>query len=202
MYKNITLALAVVSSACLFGCANQNFAGNSGSVAAQEAQRPADYLIVENYNATDALIAKARAQLDPGKPIIMATIVNIDDLERSSTLGRFVSENVSARFTQADFKMIELKFQNAVYMKRNEGELMLTRQIRDIANSHQAQAVIVGTYSKASTTVFINLKIVRPESNIVIAAHDYALAIDRNVSNMMLEPTTTDYRELPVRRVW
>ena len=196
------LGLSAALSLSLCGCANFNQARNGDWHGPLEAQQPANFLIVENYNASDALIAKAKAALDPDKPIIMATIVNIDDLERSSTLGRFVTENISARFTQANFKMIELKFQNAVYMKRNEGELMLTRQIRDLAQTHNAQAVIVGTYSKASSSVFINLKIVRPESNIVIAAHDYALGIDRNVSNMLQEPINSAYRDQSVKRVW
>lgn len=112
-------------------------------------------------------------------------MVDIDDLERSSTLGRFVSESVSARFTQNRYKMVEMKFQNAVYMKSGEGELMLTRQIRDIASYHQAQAVVVGTYSRASSTVFVNLKVVRPESNIVIAAHDYSLRMSKDVCIMI-----------------
>ena len=193
------LAVAAAISFSLAGCANSPFAKSSSAAPPQEAQ-PAN-LIGENYAAADALLAKAKAQLDPSKPIIMSTLVNIDDLERSSTLGRWVSENVSSRFTQSAYRMIELKFQNAVYMKRNEGELMLTRQIRDIATSHNAQAVIVGTYSKASTAIFVNLKIVRPESNIVIAAHDYALAIDRNVSSMIQEPANAD-REYTLKRVW
>lgn len=138
-------------------------------------------LIAANYHATDALAAAARPQLDADRPIIVATVVDIDDLERSSTLGRYVSESVSARFTQNGFRMIELKFQNAVYMKTGEGELMLTRQIREIARSHQAQAVVVGTYSRALSAVLVNLKVVRPESNIVIAAQDYALPMSRDV---------------------
>lgn len=142
---------------------------------------PGAGIIAAGYHASDALIAIARPELDPERPIIVATVVDIDQLERSSTLGRYISESVSARFTQNRYRMVEMKFQNAVYMKRDEGELMLTREIRDIANAHRAQAVIVGTYSRASSTVLVNLKVVRPESNIVIAATDYALRMNRDV---------------------
>lgn len=143
-------------------------------------------LIAANYQASDALVAIAKAHLDPDKPIIVATVVDIDDLERSSTLGRFISESVSARFTQSRYRMVEMKFQNAVYMKKGEGELMLTRQIREIAGSHQAQAVIVGTYSRAASAVFVNLKVVVPETNIVIAATDYSLRMNRDVCMMIV----------------
>lgn len=138
-----------------------------------------------NYGAADALIALARPQLDPDRPIIIATLVDIDDLERPSTLGRYVSESVSARFTQSRYRMVEMKLQNAVYMKSGQGELMLTRQVREIAATHQAQAIVVGTYSRASSSVFINLKVVKPESNIVIAAQDYSLRMNRDLCMML-----------------
>ena len=63
------------------------------------------------------------------KPLIMATIVNIDALEQTSMLGRLVSEQVSTRLAQGGLKMLEMKLRNSVYLKRNQGELMLTREI-------------------------------------------------------------------------
>lgn len=176
---------AMALLAVLTGCASTE------SIEADETRG----LIASNYRAADALIAIARPHLDADKPIIIATLVDIDDLEHSSTLGRYISESVSARFTQSHYRMVEMKFQNSVYMKRSEGELMLTRQIRDIAHAHQAQAVVVGTYSRAHSTVFINLKVVKPESNIVIGAQDYSLRINRDLCMMI----TRDTRACPER---
>jgi len=174
--RPIAVVLLAVS---LAGCAWSEVSGEGG------------YLITASYRATDALIAVGRPHLDPDKPIIVATIVDIDDLERSSTLGRHLSESVSARFTQNQYQMIEMKFQNSVYMKRDEGELMLTRQVREIASAHRAQAVVVGTYSRANTTVLVNLKVVRPESNIVIAAYDYSLPMSRDVCVLLFRDSRT-----------
>lgn len=142
-------------------------------------------LYAANYRAADLLAASAEPLLDRSRPIIVATVVDIDDLERSSTLGRFLSESVSTRLTQNRFQMVEMKLQNAVYMKSGEGELVLTRQIREIASSHQAQAIVVGTYSRGDSAVFVNLKIVRPESNVVIAAQDYSLPMSRDICVMI-----------------
>jgi TolB-like protein len=169
--KSVVSILA--AAACLAGCATYEYADEGR------------YLIAASYAATDALIAGGRPHLDPGRPIIVATVVDIDDLDRSSTLGRHLSEAVSARFTQNQYQMIEMKLQSSVYMKRDEGELMLTRQVRQIANAHGAQAVVVGTYSRANSTVLVNLKVVRPESNIVIAAHDYPLVMTRDVCTLL-----------------
>ena len=170
---------AIVFAALLAGCATYSGEGPG--------------IIQAGYRASDALIDIARLELDRERPIIVATVVDIDQLERSSTLGRWISENVSARFTQNRYRMIEMKFQKAVYMKRDEGELMLTREIRDIAAAHQAQAVVVGTYSRARSAVLVNLKLVQPESNIVLGAVDYALSMSPDVCSLVYR----DWRDCP-----
>lgn len=165
--------LACAAALLVSGCAYDDY--HDGSA----------HLIDANYHASDALIAIAGPQLDPGRPILVATVVDIDDLDRSSTLGRYIAESVSARFTQGRYRMVEMKLQKAVYMKRGEGELMLTREIREIAAAHQAQAVVVGTYSRAHRSVFVNLKVVQPQTNLVLAAYDYSLPMSRDVCNMV-----------------
>lgn len=141
--------------------------------------------IPTNQAAASVLLAQARAKLLPDQPLIVATLVDINALEKSSTLGRLVSEQISAMFSQAGHHMVEMKFRENVYMKRNEGELLLTREITAVAKQHNAQAVIVGTYAIASDVVFINLKVVQPNSNLVLAAHDYALPLDSNLRAML-----------------
>ncbi|MCX7171741.1 MAG: FlgO family outer membrane protein [Proteobacteria bacterium] len=141
--------------------------------------------IPTNRAAGVALLAQAKGALSPDAPVIMATIVDINVLERSSPLGRVISEQISAAFSHAGYRMIEMKFREKIYIKRNEGELLLTREIIDVAKQHEAQAVIVGTYGIAADTIFVNLKIVQPGTNVVLAAHDYALPKDKNVKAML-----------------
>ncbi len=122
-----------------------------------------------------------RTILSKGQPLIAATVVSIDALDRSSTLGRLISEQVSGRFTQLGYQMVEMKFRNSVYIKQSQGELVLTREIKELAQSVAAQAVIVGSYGESDDAVFVNLKIVEPATNLVLASHDYVLPLDSAV---------------------
>jgi TolB-like protein len=140
-----------------------------------------------NYKAADVLLAQLSGKLAADKPLIMATVVNIDALDQTSTLGRLVSEQVSTRMAQGGLKMLEMKLRTAVYMKRNQGELMLTREIGDVAQNHHAQAVVVGSYAETSDMVFINVKVVQPQSNFVLAAHDYVLQKEGIVRSMLMQ---------------
>ncbi len=140
--------------------------------------------LMKRYPAAPAMATNA-ADGGTGAPFIIATLVNIDQLEQSSTLGRLISEQVASRMSQLGYGVLELKVRNGVYMKRNEGELLLTREIKEVASTHNAQAVIVGTYAESSTMVYVNLKVGNPASNIILAAYDYALPLDKQVHSLI-----------------
>jgi len=142
-------------------------------------------LVAENYHAADVLISQARLKLAPEQPILIATIVNIDNLEQSSTFGRVTSEHIATRFFQAGLKVIEMKFSQSVYMKRNEGELVLTREITNIARNHNVQAVVLGTYGKSSESAYVNVKLVIPGSNIISASCDYVIPLDDEIRTLI-----------------
>ncbi|MDD2934141.1 MAG: FlgO family outer membrane protein [Methylotenera sp.] len=175
-------SLLMASLFALTACA----AGQNTSTRSEASYRvsSSNPFISTNYKAADALIDQLGDKLNPGQPMIVATIVNIDDLNSSSTFGRTISEQISARFSQSTFSMIEMKFRGYVYMKQDQGELLLTREIRDVAKNHNAQGVIVGTYSLSGDSVFVNLKVIQPNTNVVLAGHDYVFPMDSNVKTM------------------
>jgi len=138
-----------------------------------------------NYKAADALLQQLSGKLVADKPLIVATMVNIDALDQTTTLGRLVSEQVSTRMAQGGLSMLEMKLRNSVYLKRNQGELMLTREIGEVATAHNAQAIVVGSYAETSDMVFINIKVIQPNTNFVLAGQDYVLAKEAIVRSML-----------------
>lgn len=181
MVRNVLIASLLAAPVILAGCS-----GTPDSRQEPTWEHAANNpLIAVNYRAGDALLAQAKSTLGPTQPLIAATVVSIDNLDKSSTLGRLISEQVSARFSQAGYRMIEMKFRNSVYVRRNQGELMLTREIKDIAQSHDAQAVIVGTYGESDDFIYVNLKVIQPTTNVAIAVHDYTLPMNRTLKTMI-----------------
>ncbi|TWI67472.1 hypothetical protein IP91_01585 [Pseudoduganella lurida] len=175
------LAIAVLGAALLGGCAT------APKEEANYATVSSNQFVSANYKAADALLVQLGGKLAADKPLIMATIVNIDALDQTSTLGRLVSEQVSTRLAQGGLKMLEMKLRNNVYLKRGQGELMLTREIGEVAQTHNAQAVVVGSYAETSDMVFINIKVVQPQTNFVLAGHDYVLQKEGIVRSMLLQ---------------
>lgn len=187
----IYTALAA-ASLLLTACESAPKVGSVSEPTYEQAQNNAFNLT--NYNAVGELMrryptAPASSSNAPDSgysaPFIVATLVNIDQLEQSSTLGRLISEQVASRMSQLGYGVLELKVRNGVYMKRNEGELLLTREIKEVASTHNAQAVIVGTYAESSNMVYVNLKVVNPASNLILAAYDYALPLDKQIHSLI-----------------
>ncbi len=145
---------------------------------------PAKMGITElNYQAADKLIAQS--QLPKEAVLIMATVVDIDDIEKSSTLGRLISEHIASRLVHKDMHVIEMKFRENVYMKHNEGEMMLTREIGKIAKNYSANAVVVGTYAIGSSAVFVNLKVIDPRTNVALSATSYTLPMNDDIEDLL-----------------
>lgn len=174
--KNLSIAVLALPL-LLGGCASSEPV-NYSSVVAND-------FVAANYRAADQLQQQLRSKLGSDQPLIMATIVNIDALERSSMLGRVVSEQVATRLAQAGLPMLEMKLRNSVYFKRDQGELMLTRALAEVAGSHNAQAVVVGSYAETRDTIFINLKVIQPKTNLVLAGTDYVLSKQGTIRSML-----------------
>jgi TolB-like protein len=184
MTRALGAVLALCVSLVMTGCLSDPRKGAAAPMPMYTPKPPADITKL-SYGAADKLISQLGGVLTNEHPIIVATLVNINDLENSSPLGRLVSEQVASRFAQGGFRIIELKLRNKIYMKRSEGELLLTREVRDIAKQHKARAIIAGTYTESAKQVFVNLKLIDLETTLVTAAVDYVLDKDETVRSLL-----------------
>ena len=121
-------------------------------------------------------------------PVLVATVVNVNDLSRSAPLGRTLSEQYASHMAASGFNVKEIKLRGDVFVREGAGELLLSREIKDIARSHNASLVLVGTYSAAANFTYVSLKLVRTEDSRIIRGHDYALPNDRDVQRLLAVP--------------
>ena len=140
-------------------------------------------LIDTNERAADALLEYA--PLDASQPVLVATLVHLDRLTESSRLGRMFSEQIAGRMVQRGLKVTEVKMRESLLLQRDQGELLLSREVREVSQAQDAQAVVVGTYAVSASVVYISLKLVNPVGNTVVAGHNYAVPMDENVRALL-----------------
>lgn len=142
-------------------------------------------LIESSYAAADKLMENLITELDASKTLLVATFVDIDNVDRSNTLGRMVSEQIGSRITQHGFGVIEIKLREQLSVRQETGELLLSRDYRALRDGNDAQAVVVGSYALGQDKLYVNARIVRLGDNVVISAHNYSLPIGSNTRTMI-----------------
>ena len=148
-------------------------------------QQPEPSLFDYSYKGCEILLQRATAPLDRNRDILVASFVNADNLNESSTFGRAIADYCITYFVSQGYKLSEIKLRDNLLVKQDAGEFMLSRNLKNILLNHNVHAVVVGTYSIGSDNVYITAKIVNPVDGIIISAVDYKIKMTRDVRKML-----------------
>lgn len=177
-HRNRTAAFLLVSAALVSGCLTTQ------PEPLRAPQENPSAVLDTTYGLIDAIAQQAPAWVKNG-PVLVATFVDVDQLEHSSTLGRAITEQASTRLVQLGFPVVEVKLRASLFVKQDTGELLLSREIGQIAREQSARAVLVGTYAVGKRAVHINAKLVDPTQGTILAAQDSVLALDSHVKSLL-----------------
>jgi TolB-like protein len=64
-----------------------------------------------------------------------------------------------------------------VFIKQQNGEFILSRDIRKLANDINVNYVVVGTYTVIEGNVYVNLKIIDPKTDVIKSSVDYIVPL-------------------------
>lgn len=183
--KYLRLSMAIAFALTLAGCAVNNGPVRTGPTYEDAA---ASKFMSSNRAAIDTLVTGVDLAQLGGAPVLVATVVNVNDLRRAAPLGRTLSEQYASYMVANGFNVKELKLRGEVFVREETGELLLSREVKDIAKVHHAALVLVGTYSAAAQLTYISLKLVRTDTGQIVRAHDYALPNDSDVTRLLQTP--------------
>ena len=175
--------LSVGVAGLLSGCSDV-YTGASFRDHAAQGQRDVD-LVANSHRVTERLVDTSQQILDMEKPIIVASLVDVSDLEQSSVLGRIVGEQISSRLTQLGYTTREMRFRGNILVREGDGELALSRDVQKISKAQEAQAVVTGVYAVADSTVYVTLRLIRAHDSLVISSFDYSLPKNENISSLL-----------------
>ena len=143
-----------------------------------------DYLITKTYGAADKLVEQLD-KLDQNDGFVVASFVDINSLDQSSSFGRISAEQVASRLAQHGFKILDVKLrkediliQSAQDSPDNPGEFLLSRDLKEgIGPQHDVSAVVVGMYttSRYGRNTHVSVRALKVEDGSILAAHDFSL---------------------------
>lgn len=142
-------------------------------------------LLNANTYAADALHAVMASRVSTGSPILVATLADVDNLERSTPFGRVTMQQVASRLGQHGYRVLEARMGRALTFTP-QGEFLLSRDATRLMQAeYDAQAALVGTYSLAGGTAYVSLRVVRLDDAAVMAAYEYHLPVRGDTRRMM-----------------
>jgi TolB-like protein len=185
LFFPIIIALTALSG-CIQNQPSEPLTKGKGPLKLSHPQ-PYSNVLESSYYAADSLGEGLRfREFSPDVPILVASFVNIDDLNQSSTLGRMVSEQIASRLAQQGFKIIETKLrQGSIFVQKGKGEFLLSRELLNLSVNQGAQGVLVGTYAVSKHFIFISARIVRTEDSSVITGYDYEIPQNKTTRSML-----------------
>lgn len=136
------------------------------------------------YLAAQTLSDRAEL-LDKSRPIIVATVVSVDDFNKSSTFGRLASELVANRIEQRGYLVKDIRYMHAFEFERKTGEFVLSREAAKVSAEFKAQAVVAGTYAVAGKEIYLNLRLLSANGGELLSSADVVIPLDSNTEPLV-----------------
>jgi TolB-like protein len=97
---------------------------------------------------------------DLSKGVLVCTFVELKKLSRTSSLGRYVAEQLMSEMQQRQYQVFEIRKSQAVMLEEKRGEFGLSRNPAEISRTVAAGAMLTGTYTSNKDTIVINARII------------------------------------------
>ncbi len=127
-------------------------------------------------NLNNAIISIANQLLtsniekDTNTSIILTSFADLNQLNKTTTFGRLVSESMFNELHIRDFRVTDFRGQDAISVNA-DGEFHITRDVDKLKDHISAtEYIVVGTYVKfENNTILINARIIDSESGSIIS---------------------------------
>jgi FlgO protein len=176
--REILRQLPQVALACLLltGCVTDGATTAASSTAVGAAPFGRGQLGTLTYRAVDIILASA-PQVTGETPLIVASIADVEHIERSSALGNIVADMIRTRIVQDGHSATEIRLRREIGFNHGEGEFLLSRDRRALMAAPSAGAIVTGTYAASAESVYVSLKLVSATDARILAGADFVVPI-------------------------
>jgi TolB-like protein len=189
MRRSIRVLLTAAAVCVLAGCASDGVLDQE--IQAEEAQQAPSHLVESTYFAVNQMLAQDPTLLAAASPAVVGSISDIRDVNHSTPFGNIIADLIRSRLVQRELPVIDMRLRSAVELDRIQGEMMLSREVRDVRQPPPVAAeVVTGTYAVASGTVFVSLKIIEADNARILAAYDFEIVRTADVERLLLSTGT------------
>ena len=123
--------------------------------------------------------------------ILPASFVDNKNLEKPSAMGRLVAQQMASHFTEAGYSVVEIKLRRNVLLTRgdDEGQFLLSRELKKVAASQNATTVLVGSYITTRSHMYVNSQLVLLNGGIILASQNFRIPLTYETRDLLIPGT-------------
>ncbi len=126
--------------------------------------------------------------------VLITTFVDLKKLYRTSSLGRFVSEQLMTEMQQHRYTVVEMRKSDTVMVQQKRGEYGLTRDPAEMRDMVAAGAMLTGTYTPMKNHVMLNARIIDNRSAKLLASANVILPRNSLTEQLLADSVTAKVR--------
>ncbi|MDP6539813.1 MAG: FlgO family outer membrane protein [Planctomycetota bacterium] len=170
--RSLTLSLAAIGLGA--GC----------QIIEPTAPSDAELLVDACYEAVDDLLSQHQDRQDLER-MLVSTVVDVNDVKRTTMFGRVTTEFLSARLTRNNVDVIHPTVREDHLLIQETGQFLLSRDVANLALDYNARTALVSTYAPLERNVIVSMKLVSTVENSTLAATDFVLHRSPVVEEML-----------------
>ncbi len=148
----------------------------SGCYRSQYYQTPTDADLIEvSHDAADTLQSNLLKTIPKHSLIIVSTLLNVNDLKKTSSFGRIISDQIASAFHDLGYRIIGMEMPIDLFVMQEDGGLHLSDETKKMLKKYGAAAIVGGVYAQGSQTAYVSLRVIDTNSKNIISSTDLSV---------------------------
>ncbi|MDD2723013.1 MAG: FlgO family outer membrane protein [Methylovulum sp.] len=174
MLKIYTLLIPALLAASLSGC------GMFHNYEVKDAD-----LVDVSYDAVDDLQKRLTRKPAKNSLIIVTTLLNVDNLNKTSAFGRIVSDQIASAFHQAGYQIIGMELPIDLFVMQEDGSLHLSDDTQKLLRRYHAAVLVGGVYAPGKKNSYVSLRVIETATKNIISSTDYSIPMGPDAKLLM-----------------
>ena len=119
--------------------------------------------------------------------MIVTTFVETNKLTRTSSFGRYLSEQLINEFQRRSYPVVEIRKSTEISVQTKRGEFGLARNANELQTDISADTMLTGTYLIGPNEILVTARILNNKSAIVIASSTIIFPKNKLTSGMLAD---------------
>lgn len=126
---------------------------------------------------------------------VVCTFVDLKKLYRTSSLGRYLAEQMMTEMQQRRYTVVEVRKSQAIQIQEKRGEYGLSRNPAELRDTQAAGAMLTGTYTLVKDQVIVNAKIIDNRKSTLLASATAIIPRNELAEHLLSDPVSAKMRK-------